>query len=178
MKRRFWSAVLFLSLLVDPMAGTFTYLHYRKTSIQKKVESQIKAGMEKSDLVLLQFSREEASKKLRWEKDKEFEYNGKMYDLVETIASGDTVYFWCWCDDEESALKRQLEDLAAQALGKKAETMANFTLLLNCYKSSTATFFSPWSIPQPGLKGWPLFLSTQSYSSENIRPPIPPPRLI
>ncbi len=177
MKGKFLSLLLLFCVSVDPLVGTFTWLHYRKAIVKKEVKKQIDAGMDNDNLVLLIFSKEEAQTKLRWEHSQEFEYNRQMYDVVKTMIRDDTIYYWCWRDDEETTLIRKLEELAYKALGKNAETMANLTLLISCFKSLYGTFSSSWSAPGPELKGKQLFLFCYLYSSIYIQPPNPPPRL-
>ncbi len=73
-------------------------------------------GIDKNDLVLLEFTRGQATKEIRWEHDREFEYNEQMYDVVEIIESGNAIYYWCWWDRDETELKKQLSELGKKVL--------------------------------------------------------------
>lgn len=68
-------------------------------------------GIERSELVLLIFSPEEALRDLRWKHSKEFEYRNNMYDIVEREQKDGNWHFWCWPDKEESKLNKQLISL-------------------------------------------------------------------
>lgn len=68
-------------------------------------------SVEKKDLYYLKFSKRDIQEKLRWEKDHEFEYQGKMYDIVETYKEQDSIAYWCWLDREETALNKKLHRL-------------------------------------------------------------------
>ena len=56
------------------------------------------AGIDKSELVLFKFSKEETTTKLNWKHAKEFEFNQQMYDVVEKQVSKDSIHYWCWWD--------------------------------------------------------------------------------
>ncbi len=172
------TAFLLLScLLVDPIAGTFTWLSYQKTLVKKQVKSQIDEGIDKGELVLLKFSKEEIQTELRWEHSREFEYNRKMYDIVETKAEGNTVYYWCWYDHKETMLNRHLEELASKGLKGSPDISEELALVIAHIKSLYCTFPIQGDVPVPE------FLNTQfclfSYVDSQIifQPPTPPPRL-
>ncbi len=76
-----------------PLAATFAWLHVRKALVRAVVQEEIQAGMDEEALVLLKFTDTEAQLLLHWEHDREFEYLGQMYDIVETEQIGDTVYY-------------------------------------------------------------------------------------
>ncbi len=171
------TGLLLSCVLVDPVVATFTWLHYQKTIVKKEVNRQIIAGIDKDDLVLLKFSKEDAQTKLRWEHSKEFEYNHQMYDVVETMTLGDTIYYWCWWDREESKLNRQLEELAAQALVKDSKIREKLERLISCFKSLYCTFSFNWNVSVPELLYKQFCLFSYLYSSIIIQPPTPPPQL-
>ncbi len=85
------------------------------------VKENMISGVEKHELILLKFTEKECQTKLNWEHSKEFEYNNQMYDIVATQMEGDTTYFWCWPDNEETELNKKLNDLLAYTLGKNPE---------------------------------------------------------
>ncbi|MDH7511335.1 MAG: hypothetical protein QHH14_00105 [Clostridiales bacterium] len=176
MKRKFLSLFLLFCVTVDPLVGTFTWLHYKKTIVKKEAKRIIEAGVDDDSLVVLKFSKEEAQTKLRWEHPQEFEYNHKMYDVVKTMICDGTIYYWCRQDDEETTLNMKLEELASKALGESAKSMANLTLLISCFKSLYCTFSFRWSVPEPRLLGEQLCLFHLLYPRVYIRPPTPPPR--
>lgn len=172
------TVILLLScLLIDPMISAFTWLQYKKTVVKKEVKRQINEGMDKDELVLLIFSKEETQTKLRWEHPREFEYNHKMYDIVKTKTVGDTVYYWCWYDHEETMLNRQLEEVADQALGKSQKTRKEIAPLMPYFKTLYClfSFHSVVSIPQLLSERMDLFYHL--YSKVFIQPPTPPPQL-
>ncbi|GAA5032817.1 hypothetical protein GCM10011506_23060 [Marivirga lumbricoides] len=108
------------------------------------------AGMDKNELVLLKFTSEEA-KVLKWEHAKEFEYQNEMYDVVEQQTIGDTTYYWCWWDHEETALNKQLSLLVVKALNNIPERQEQEEWLSNYFKSLYLLNPSSWNFNSTGL---------------------------
>lgn len=83
--------------------------------LKREIKHRIIEGIDRSELVELSFTAEE-KKQLRWEHSKEFEYNGEMYDVVESKSENGKITYWCWWDNEETNLNRRLNNLLARAL--------------------------------------------------------------
>ena len=111
-----WAGIWLFLCLTTPFLGSYGWLILSKQTIRKEIKSRITRGIDKSQLVLLTFSQDEIHEKLRWEHEGEFEYRGHMYDVVEMESTGHTVSYWCWPDDKETALNRQIRDLVSKAL--------------------------------------------------------------
>lgn len=137
------------------------------------------AGVEKDELVLFKFTETEKQNDLRWEHSKEFEYKGEMYDIVETQFHGDTTYYWCWWDYEETKLNKQLDGLLAFAYKKDTRTNSkNQKFVQSFYKS---LFFSKSKIPLTFNEENLALICTFSgdfFKSHLQAPPVPPPELV
>lgn len=155
------------------MLGMYGWLQLRRKEVRKEVKHQIIAGVERSELVLLTFTPEQ-QQKLKWKHSREFEFEGEMYDVVETeIVDGITQY-WCWSDDEETVLNKQLFELTNIALGLdpiQKQQQSKF-------KHYSNTLFHEQVIP------WRLEVNLALFQSEihftgvspwNNSPPVPPP---
>ena len=95
----------------------------------------MKAGLKPSELVLMKFTQSESQTKLRWEHAKEFEFDGQMYDIIETEIKGDSIFYRCWWDHAETMLNKQLKNLVADALEKDPKNNESQKRLLHFYKS-------------------------------------------
>lgn len=168
--------ILLSSLLIDPMVGTLTWLHYKKSVVKKEVKRHIIKGIDNDNLVLLKFSKQETQTELRWSHPGEFEYDRKMFDIVKTKTEGDTVYYWCWYDHEETMLNRKLENIADQALGKSPNVRKEIALLISPSKILyfPFSFSSDLSIPDFLCNQVDLFYSLSSQIF--FKPPTPPPQ--
>jgi len=168
--------LLLSCLLLDPAAGTFTWLHYKKMFVKKEVQQQIDDGIDKSKLVLLKFTEEETRTKLRWEHSREFEYNNKMYDIVEIKTVGDMFYYHCWYDHEETMLNRQMGELAGQVLGNDPSVVTEPVLPHSSLKSLYWLFSCDQDMPSPELLNKQLSLFSYLFSQIILNPPTPPPQ--
>tara|TARA_R110001592_G_scaffold307299_2_gene580929 strand:+ start:464192 stop:464725 length:534 start_codon:yes stop_codon:yes gene_type:complete len=111
-------SILLLLCLIAPFLGSVLWVKHQKHLVKKSVKKEIIAGIDREDLVELTFSANQLKTDLNWKHSKEFEYLGKMYDIVEQSASGDSTTYWCWLDKEETELNNQLDRLLAIAWNK------------------------------------------------------------
>lgn len=132
--------------------------------------------MKKKELVLLKFIKAETQTQLRWEHAGEFEYRGQMYDVVETIMKGDSIYFRCWWDHEETKLNSQLDELLAVMLGTNPIRKENQKRWFNFYKSLVCAQL-------PVLMAFEHYKEQRTYHYQfNCYfifhpPPVPPPQI-
>jgi hypothetical protein len=171
------SGISLLLLLVAPPLITFAWLHYQKDRVRHDIKHRIMAGMDRDELVLLSFGREEAESELRWEHSKEFEYDGEMYDVVERSATPDSLHYWCWWDHKETELNRKLAGLVHQALGDDPQQKENHKQLLSYFKTvylpHTTTEFQAGLLAKAPLNTKYF----NAYSYQNEPPATPPPRV-
>ena len=146
-----------------------------KYAIKKEVKWKMIAGIDKEELVLLTFSREETETKLNWKHSREFEYNGEMYDIVETLEQNDSIAYWCWWDHEETKLNRQLSDLIDQTAGQSQQNKQNKQHLFQFLNSIYFTEVNDWEFYDSS--GHPSHHSVylNLYSSLHFPPSTPPP---
>lgn len=172
------AAILLFLCLWAPFAGTWFGLHWQIASVKKEVKRNLIAGLDKNELVLLRFSQADAAIVLRWEHEKEFEFQGQMYDIVERQTIGDTVIFRCWWDHAETRLNVRLAQLVENALGDDPQKKESETRLQNFLR----TLFPPESIPLFPLlspENAPHFaICLPSFSSLPHAPPAPPPEIV
>ena len=164
-----------LFCLAAPIIATYTWLQYKKMLANKEVKQQVSAGMDKEELVVLKFTREEVLTVLRWKDAKEFEYHGQMYDISEIEIKGDTIYYWCWWDHEETKLNRHLNDVLAYALGKDAPNKDTQKRLAHFFRSLFCSKALPWQLlidQQARRRAFAYFFK---WPSIYLPPPAPPP---
>ncbi len=170
------SPILFLIILIAPALVTYCWIKYRQSEVRHEVKKMIIKGIDKDELVLLKFSKKDVEEQLEWEHSKEFEYNEQMYDVVESKVIGDTTYYWCWWDNDETKLNKQLSDLAANAFNNDPQKNEKQNRLISFYK---ALYFEQ-------EKNWTSFVTIQehqlnvpyrvSFSWFTLTPPVPPPQ--
>lgn len=142
MQKRIASIVLFFCL-VAPAVTTFSILQFQKSQTRKEIKHQIITGIDKNELVLIKLSTAEVLTQLEWEHATEFEYRNEMYDVVETEVIGDTTYYWCWWDNKETALNKQLDELLAGIMDNNPTQKENNKKLISFYKSLYCSDIEP-----------------------------------
>jgi hypothetical protein len=128
-------AILLLLFLLAPLGGTYYALKKKKKMVRKEVKWKIIEGIDKSELVLLSFDKNETSKKLKWKHSKEFQFEGEMYDIVEKSETEDSIHYWCWWDSEETQLNRSLKNIVSKTFQKDPFNHSQQEKLLQYFKS-------------------------------------------
>ena len=140
-------AVFLVACLILPVSGTFLWLTFQQKQVRKEVKRELMANAHEADLKLLVFSKED-SERLDWKHEKEFEYQGSMYDIVSTAIKNDSLYYRVFPDKKETKLNRQLEKLAIDAFGKdplQKEKQRQLRHFLSILFFSTPDEWHPWS---------------------------------
>lgn len=136
------------------------------------------AGLEKEELVLLKFTEEEKSTKLYWKHAKEFRYNDEMYDIVSSEKDGDTTYYWCWWDHEETVLSKRLAQLVNNVLGDNPQQSDHSLQLLKFFKSLFFSKEDQQYLYNNGPLKNQLFYYSSHYFSLAKGVPVPPPKYL
>ncbi len=169
--------VFFLLVLFMPLATTHVRLSHQRHIVRKEIKRKIIKGIDKDKLVKLSFTAADAKTKLIWEHSREFEYNGEMYDVVEKSVSGDTTHYWCWWDNEETLLNRQLASLVNDYLRHDTKTANGRKSLQAFLKQLYFTETLTCDFANPYIKTGTCFNKTVLYYSYTSPPPAPPPEI-
>lgn len=167
---------LVLNLILDPSLGRYLWLQHLKEQAREEVAEKISCSQDKDRLILLEFSHEEVRTKLKWRSAQEFEFNHELYDVVDFIIEENKVIFWCWLDQKESDLEKEIELIISRIFNQQRKSLtrleeSNSTPRiylffpagkLNLFNLNLVSFFSIFS-----------FKTNYSFESE---PPTPPPR--
>jgi hypothetical protein len=110
-----WLPIFFLGIFIYNLVGYYpTYILFQ-SEIHREVAEIIGAGIDRDDLKILKFKITEVNSqsqacKVSWYDEKEFSFDGLMYDIVEQELLNDSVFFYCYADDEESDLLAGLNE--------------------------------------------------------------------
>lgn len=169
------ASVLIACLLIHPAIGAVTWAHFEKAAVKREVSERLRRGVEEGELVVLVFPRGKVRPPLNWESSREFEYQGRMYDLVETLVVGDSVVYKCLRDDEETRLNNRLKELALRESGEVLDPGSDGGRLDGRSMTSHGAIVSDGRIPNSGWHrfGHPFRVDPSSVA---LSPPTPPPR--
>ena len=105
--------VLLLASLLIYHSGGFILIYTPASFLIKKITKElIRSEVIDFSVVKFSFTREEINsgiEGLHWVYDKEFRYDGNMYDIVKKDTTGDTITFYCFADTKEDLLETSFE---------------------------------------------------------------------
>lgn len=173
---RFISWSILLLFLVN--TGGFYYIFkIKEYRIKKEIKSKIKKGVPEDELKTFVIS--EANKhEFEWEHSKEFEYHGKMYDVVYRSKHSDgSEILKCVSDDQETALFKHLDKclqqhLAANNHGNHPLVQYHFFLSHLFFENDDTKVFHDYY-----FEGTHLMHPNNVYTAPNLGISSPPPEV-
>lgn len=132
--------------------------------------------IDRNDLVLLKFSKNEINSKLKWEHAKEFEYLGKMFDIVYTQIHSDSIFYYCWQDDAETDLNHRFIALFNSSLEKNSKTSNFFQLLISFSSINYLQQTIDFNFDNSSSKKNTFPNISQIYENQTLTPDFPPPK--
>jgi len=170
------ASIILLVFLIFPFAGTYCWLHFKKQKIHKEIKWKLIARTDLNELVLIKIIAKTDNEQLNWKHSMEFEYKSEMYDIVSKEMHGDTTYYWCWWDHEETKLNRQLDDLVILAFGNNPDKSHRSQQLIDFMKLLYFQNYSCWDFNLPAEKKCFCIIDESNYSAPNFIPDAPPPK--
>ena len=170
------SGILMILILALPSAGAYVLLSVKKQLIRQEVMALLDAGIDRDKMQLLRFSHAETHSLLTWKHDREFGYQGVIYDIVEMEFTPDSVFLWCRPDYDESEICAGLERIL-QLPFQQDRTSDWYPHVLSVMKTWSCT--GPEILPSDmrGLLSGPPDYQNIARPLEIPLPPIPPPRI-
>jgi hypothetical protein len=106
---RTFVSIFLLAIFAVPFFWGPSWLSMEKRQIQKHVRNNILPSVDESELVIFEVSASDTSSQFKWKHAKEFEFNGKMYDIVDRKQTDDDITYLVWQDDEETAINSKIK---------------------------------------------------------------------
>ena len=117
-----------LLLMLFRTAGHLFVFEAQQYKIRQEIKRQIKAGVPKEELVLLKIAEfDPAFQSLH---AREFRYLGQMYDVVRQEAHGDTTWYYCLSDEQETQLFANLDKSVKRDMSQNPERQQQLGRLL------------------------------------------------
>jgi hypothetical protein len=102
------SFILIILLLFN--SGVNVLLYFSSTKIVKKtIHYLIENDELEKELMILSISKKDIEEKIvkfEWVEEKEFRYNGMMYDVKKDLSDNDSLRFLCYLDEHENLLEK------------------------------------------------------------------------
>lgn len=177
---KIWTVIL-LGLSINlPLLITKNYLELQRKTVRRAVKAKINEGLKDSELIRLAFEKSSFESKIIWHKADEFEYKNIMYDIVRQLPSQDSIIYMCWQDDDESIIKRKLNELSSLEWYKNRTKDKQKERQLEFYKNLICTNHKVNYPELPQIIWLPKNNITYLYPLIGIdrnRPSTPPPQI-
>jgi hypothetical protein len=102
-------SIFLLAAFSVPFFWGPSWLSMEKRQIQKHVRNNILPSLDRTELIPFIVSLADTTSQFKWKHAKEFEFNGKMYDIVHRNQSGDEITYLVWQDDEETVINSKIK---------------------------------------------------------------------
>jgi len=118
-------SVIMSLILLFSSGGLFLTFIIKQTVIRSEIRNRIKSGLPKNSLTIIKKHKNEAEQNilLKWLREKEFSYNGKMFDVVSREIHGDSVWYYCLLDEKETGLFSKMKLLTHNELNNDKNFM-------------------------------------------------------
>lgn len=148
-----------------------------KSNIRNSVLQAIQSGVAPEALIVFIFTEEE-SQNLNWKKSHEFEFEGEMYDIVETKIEEGAYHYTCFHDTKETKFKRRTFKLLGSLLLPENDSQSDQNTNLKLVKTQFfQTLKTVLLLPVLGDCKQIDFCFQNSYRSLMVGPNSPPPQL-
>jgi len=169
-------AILLLFSLAAPFWGTYIFLQHKRNEIRNEIARIISKNPAKENLVLFKFTASDVETRLDWKDDHEFEFNGKMFDIVTQGRVGDTILYYCYKDEKETKLNKDKHQLLARSMGQDPARKSQAERLTDFFKSLFSQDAFSWNIITSSFNIIRISIFDFQYVSTCLAPPSPPPK--
>jgi hypothetical protein len=169
------SLTLLFALLLK-MGGFYAILSFEREEIREKVERKLLNSIQKSELICIVENAENLSK-IEWERsEREFSFEGNLYDVVykETIAGVN--HFYCLSDDDETKLEAKIDKLLEtqnnhSSSGNHSKLILDFLSEPLIFSQNPLFYFQYFIDKKPSISSNLAILFLSDYVSKLKQPP-------
>ena len=122
--------LLILLILLNSIGYIFLYVE-RLTNNKLEIRAILNSHQNLSRLLKLKFTKKEFTHELNWKEEKEFEYNGMMYDIEKIEFIDDDVNVYCIRDEVEEQLISSYDKVCGDTSDKDKIAPNHQTSLFN-----------------------------------------------
>lgn len=172
---------LFVAILLFINSGGFIILFYQ---LQQHVKTEVLGSIRRGEYRISEVTRFTINKKdlkqningFVWENDKEFEYQGKLYDIIDISYKNKILILNCINDTTEEKLVKSFNDEVNQLASGKLNSSKIKTSLINLISQALLKNSSGFSLWQDSRRFPDNFVEKILLCESKI--PTPPPELI
>ena len=136
-----------LSIILVQVIGYYFAFRLRQAEVRTEVYAYLKSHTNDTNLTHFQLqlhNGEFTDERFAWENENEFEFAGKMYDVIERKVKGDNVVLHCLEDKKETELVKAFEEAQrSQSQQSKTRTASLLQMLSILYLPAQSESVSP-----------------------------------
>ncbi len=127
--------LVLISSILFPSWLFIASMEFQRKAIQREIKKSIIPHLSENQLVKIGLLKSEKNLILIWKHSTEFEFNGRMFDVVKTKLSSDSIYYFCWEDKKETELNNNLKIFVAKTLEHNEQESGKLIRLQNFLSS-------------------------------------------
>ncbi len=168
-------SILLIALFMFNACGVFLVFKIEQTRIRKEMKLTIKQGVPQEELETIVVDATNRDQ-LVWKHEREFMFQGTMYDIVwkEQLSDGNMRYH-CVNDTQETILFADLDDLVKRKMGNKESRSQRLKNVLD--RMVTVPSFTYFAGTPRMLEDSVFGYSDATYHSPTLEKDAPPPQL-
>ncbi len=169
------SFALFFALLLK-MGGFYAILSFEREEIREKVEQKIINSLHKSELICIVANAENQSK-IQWERaEKEFRFEGNLYDVVYSENIAGIIRYYCLSDKAETILEAKIDKLLENQtknspFGNQSKLVLDFFSEPLITHNNTTFHFNHFIDKNPSILPILVIFHTSDFVSKLKQPP-------
>jgi hypothetical protein len=166
-------AILLLVSFSVQITGYHVFFHLEQTAIKKSAGHRIQRALEEKRTNDFVFTPLEATTLLQWEGDREFRFQGVMYDLIDQKTENGKVHIRCISDNKETSLVKNYRKMTNDDFGGSSKKRAALLLKLitSFYTSAGGPCMETRGLP--GKISWVAYQSPLAFNIPEILTPPP-----
>ncbi|MDP4116940.1 MAG: hypothetical protein Q8903_12440 [Bacteroidota bacterium] len=166
-------SILLIIFLVINSCGYIVLFQQMQFEAKREIKERIFRGISPEDAIHFSFSQNEFSK-LKFTEEDEFEYDGKMFDIVKSEFKNGKHSIYCLNDEKEEQLVKAFQ---RDNDNHKAKTPSQNSLRIISSIISTGLVKSAFSIHKHNYVANILNFKKDTYTSYYTKIPSPPPKI-
>lgn len=163
-------------LIFSPFWLAFSLYQVEKEITKINCKEKLLHIVDKNDLTILKFLKNDIDTKLNWEDSNEFEYSEKMYDIVDQEILNDSVVYYCWQDNIDTDLKKRFSAFLKSSLEKIPNAKKLFQQMISISSLNYYLQFHYGNFDDSGTHNKFYQNILNNYQSLNSSPSPPPPQ--
>ena len=116
--------------------GYYVVFRVRQLELKSEVHHYLKSHIDDRSVTRLQFAMENSKicdERFKWQDEREFEFAGSMYDILDSKIENNTITIYCLRDDKENELLNSFAEMLRKQNSDKGKSGLLFQFFASLY---------------------------------------------